>query len=623
MQVLICSESCSFLQIGSAYNKDAYVQNELVLAALKTATDHLVEGGTFCTKVYRSVDYNAIVWVLQQLFEDVQAMKPNSSRSQSSEIFLICLKYTAPDRIDPKLLDPNHVFKEIADPGLKKVDVLHKKHDKLNKRHRTGYEDSLGMTLRSTATVSDFISSSDPVRMLSDMNEFLFSESCHSFEVHPKTTPELIQCFKDLRVLGKIDFKKILKWRQLMRSDILGSKDVEVGSKDSVLVKPSLTEEERLEKEIQELKFAKGQLLRKEKKRDKVKAGKLREKQIASLVANAFEESGDVELFSTSGLGSLTSDDLVDKEFHVVDDNSDSDYEERNDRIVIMEDDLDQQLENDYSRYLSRKRMQQTEELVENSVPLDPNRRKIESHVEEEDSEGEEESNEHDIPTSILGSKSSNSAEGVWFSHPIFKESSIEKTVHLGRKGNEKASDDLLKIMPKTDREVRKEKRRKALERMQRRAARKASAFDAESELDHEGFEVTRSENCNDSDEVALSQEEIRRRELVRRGMGPKFNATLDSNPIEFVPGDEEFGIHDSRRYDSDHEEYDNHDLTTQLALGTLMLRPSRKRALIDSSYNRFAWNDDKDLPSWFVEDEMRHNKPEVPVPNALVQQVE
>eukprot|EP01035_Chromulina_nebulosa_P055487 gene55487-76028_t len=29
--------------IGSAYSKDAYVQNELVIAALKTATDHLRE----------------------------------------------------------------------------------------------------------------------------------------------------------------------------------------------------------------------------------------------------------------------------------------------------------------------------------------------------------------------------------------------------------------------------------------------------------------------------------------------------------------------------------------------------------------------------------------------------
>jgi len=84
-----------------------------------------------------------------QLFEDVQTMKPNSSRSQSSEIFVVCLKYTAPLKIDPKLLDPNHLFKEVSDGGLKKVDVLHKKYDKSNKRHRTGYDDSLGITMRS------------------------------------------------------------------------------------------------------------------------------------------------------------------------------------------------------------------------------------------------------------------------------------------------------------------------------------------------------------------------------------------------------------------------------------------------------------------------------------------
>ena len=105
--------------IGAEYAKDAYVQNELVLAALKTATNHLIEGGTFITKVYRSTDYNSLIWVFQHLFEDVQAIKPNSSRSQSAEIFVVCLKYNKPKTIDPKMLDPNHVFKEVQDPGTK------------------------------------------------------------------------------------------------------------------------------------------------------------------------------------------------------------------------------------------------------------------------------------------------------------------------------------------------------------------------------------------------------------------------------------------------------------------------------------------------------------------------
>ena len=41
--------------VGTAYSKDAYVQNEIALAALKVATQHLIRGGTFVTKVYRSV----------------------------------------------------------------------------------------------------------------------------------------------------------------------------------------------------------------------------------------------------------------------------------------------------------------------------------------------------------------------------------------------------------------------------------------------------------------------------------------------------------------------------------------------------------------------------------------
>ena len=56
---------------------------------------------------------------------------------------------------------------------------------------------------------------------------------------------------------------------------------------------------------------------------------------------------------------------------------------------------------------------------------------------------------------------------------------------------------------------------------------------------------------------------------------------------------------------------------------GTLMLSNSRKKALVDASYNRYAWGDSPDdLPAWFLEDEMRHNKPIVPVPAALLDQV-
>jgi hypothetical protein len=52
------------------------------------------------------------------------------------------------------------------------------------------------------------------------------------------------------------------------------------------------------------------------------------------------------------------------------------------------------------------------------------------------------------------------------------------------------------------------------------------------------------------------------------------------------------------------------------------MLSKPRKKALVDSSYNRYSWNDPNDLPDWFIEDELKHNKPEIPIPAGLISQV-
>lgn len=728
-------------------------------------------------------------------------MKPNSSRSQSSEIFLVCLKYTAPKRIDPKLLDPNHVFKEVADPGLQKVDVLHKKYEKLNKRHRTGYDESLGVLLRSTASVTEFIESTDPVRMLTDKNVFEFSPECDMYKSHELTSTEICECFKDLRVLGKIDFKKILKWRQNMRKFFSkdGTESGSVKSKDKVEV--VLSEEEQLLQELEEHKVKESQLQRKEKKKSRAKLAKERARQQLGMSNNAFEEAPDMELFSFSESGAAAAAGSVDILHDILHDSvdyfepegdignvgSDDDDDDddgigktgANGLVEYDEEELEKELEEDYRRYRQRRKSPAAneEEAMKMSRTQEAKRKRqrltsdgivaeqgaFDASIEEEDEDdfGQEAnaSGSHRAPKTGLhaavkgdisaylelltkgsqkkshdskldGAAGSTSAdvssddsdsdadgvhnddddEDVWFSHPIFKETTVSdlKAAQAKKVGGRNEPRDsaaalaMIAEMPKTDKAIRKEKRLKATARKERRANRKMEADDEEgvaasmafeiipagkeggasapavkgtSEdghggiLSHEQKELLRQGmgkvlknggrsggRAGDDDDieivsaedtrlaakkrarVLLEQDEVgpgsrvavkaggtvgSKRDLATPAVGSGGTTTeADGEDTEYEEVGEYEGPADGREYDSDNEVYDSQDRLMTLALGTLMLRGSRKKALVDASYNRFAWNDPKALPSWFMEDEVKHNKPQLPVPTALLDQV-
>lgn len=349
--------------IGASYDRDAYQQNEIALHALKCATEHLKRGGSFVTKIYRSQDYSSYLWVVKQFFQTVQAVKPNASRSQSAEIFLVCQDYLDPTSIDPRMLDPKHVFEQVdgaatgggdasamAAAGTGKMNIFHKKYGEKT-RSRQGYDMSLmDATMRTVGSITDFIEgksgdsahtgaaavAKDPVTMLSVCTGLSFSChlckdqdrkkdgeeeeendrpscNCKFYLNHAQTTPEIKACVADLKVLNKADFKGLLTWRLRMIDAIKAQNDADDDSDDDGSAASgdsdnsemgSETEENLIQEEIQKLRQRKLREKKKLKKKERKLMAKKRQRAALGMDLNAIEVPDNEKIFS---LATITS----------------------------------------------------------------------------------------------------------------------------------------------------------------------------------------------------------------------------------------------------------------------------------------------------------------------------
>jgi AdoMet-dependent rRNA methyltransferase SPB1 len=64
----------------------------------------------------------------------------------------------------------------------------------------------------------------------------------------------------------------------------------------------------------------------------------------------------------------------------------------------------------------------------------------------------------------------------------------------------------------------------------------------------------------------------------------------------------------------------DSDAIAETVAIAKEMLRKKRREEIIDSSYNRYAFDDEKNsLPIWFKEDEDKHSRPQLPVTREMI----
>uniref|UniRef100_A0A3Q1IAA4 pre-rRNA processing protein FTSJ3 n=1 Tax=Anabas testudineus TaxID=64144 RepID=A0A3Q1IAA4_ANATE len=585
--------------VGANWQHDAFSQAHLTLMALKLACEFLTKGGTFVTKVFRSKDYQPLLWIFQQFFKKVQATKPQASRNESAEIFVICQGFVAPDKIDSKFFDPKHAFKEV-EVQVKTVREL----IPVKKPKAEGYTDG-DLTLYHSFTVTAFLKAENPVDFLGKASAITFDNS--DLESHSATSDEIKECCRDIKVLGRdqvtslyTTFTKIEKEvsQKITVTSTLSfslSSDEEEESNSEEEPEKKKEEEEEDEEEDMERKLA---ALKAEEvaelKRKKRKLLKERRKQRErvelkmDLPGVSIADGNDSSLFSLSTM----------KKKKVLSDISKGDMQAA-DNLVEGEDDLllseGEDDEADKMSLASDLDEEDLEEVEQRQKELEKKapKKKVQFTEEEEDEE-----QESGLLVELEGKDEKKEREtSLWFSKGIFSEIDLE-----GDAESELRQTEWLQNKKAGNR---KGKKRKAEEQEKDDVEEEAALPDEEKA---EPTQEAEEESDSDSDDSSDDEKEIMKMKQARGAGGVSGEA--DDDNFQVVPV--ESTSKKARILDAE-----------GLALGC-QIATSKKRArdMMDNSFHRFASSEESwEIPEWLLDDERKHRKKPVPVTKEMVEE--
>ncbi|CAD6887253.1 unnamed protein product [Tilletia laevis] len=701
--------------VGTAWVQDAYTQSELTLQSLKLAVEFLAPGGVFVTKVFRSKDYNSLLWVFNQLFKTVEATKPASSRNVSAEIFVVCVGFKAPARIDPKFLDPHHVFKDL-EPGKhiggddeedgeggEKREILAA--DRIvaaaginaqanvfqpekHRKKRDGYMEG-DATLFKSASLYDFLRTHDPVAILGVFNVIALklpktasdeekAEMQKALE-HEDTTEDIrINC-SDLRVLGKKDFRRLLKWRLALRSDLGLEKKADV-VEITEHEEEELDEEAQIDEELVRLNEESARRARKERRRkNEAKAKTVQKLQlsmttpmdIGAELADEAVQGGEAEFFGLNHVdaeGRWTqrhgrtskpdADGLVDVEgaeqlesdgedgtpkrrLNEADlEDLDSD-EEREARLVALEGDVDDMYEQ-YRTHLQERdakfRARETRRKLEHREKWEGIKDGHGSDSDEDDEnpktgeDGEDQDSDggYDIIERRKNMEETYDSDDAEDDEDDAEDAKAQLKSILKKRKRADAADAKPTAAPRKKRAVvRDEEEGPAIQAPQSREA--AIWFDNPlfksipglADEDESGDEERDAGAESGSEEEDASEDDDDYEDVDEDEDAEEGEGGGDDDDIEIVPQDDDALGHadwdfDDEDLDEQKREYiKKHGLTSAEAVTLaqqLVNRQTTAAGLVDSGFTKHNFVDKDGLPSWFLDDEGKHWKANVPI---------
>ncbi|GIJ86144.1 AdoMet-dependent rRNA methyltransferase spb1 [Aspergillus pseudoviridinutans] len=552
--------------VGTAWVQDAFSQAELVLQSMKLATEFLVEGGTFVTKVFRSKDYNPLLWVFKQLFTSVEATKPPSSRNVSAEIFVVCRGFKAPKRIDPKFLDPKHVFAELTDATPNNEARVFNPEKK--KRKREGYEEG-DYTQFKEIPVTEFINTTDPIAILGTYNKLSFQQSpggdlaLATLNRLEETTDEIRTCCEDLKILGKKEFRNLLRWRLKVREKfglVVKKGQSKTDEPEEVAEVAPMDEELAIQEELQRLQEKESSKRKKERRKENEKKRKeivRMQMHMTTPMDIGMEQlgpGGDDATFSLKRVERDGARDVIASgKIAEIESDSEDQTESDDDESDDEGDQLERELDSLYEQYQERR------EDRDSKVRAKKARKDYEADewdgFSDSDKEDDEESEEEGASQAAVkpappSSGTLSSKAAMFFDQDIFQ--------GLGDVDDVEDEDSAIE-MQEDDRSAKKES-----------ASEKQAPKDAKKK-------AQATEDFSDSEPEELDDPR-------------KKNGQLD---IDIITAEAMA-------------------LAQQMATGE-----KKSQDIVDDGFNRYAFRDVDGLPEWFLDDETKHSKLQRPITKA------
>ncbi|TSK53739.1 pre-rRNA processing protein FTSJ3 [Bagarius yarrelli] len=569
--------------VGANWQHDAFSQAHLTLMALKLACEFLNKGGTFITKVFRSKDYQPLMWIFQQFFKKVQATKPQASRNESAEIFVVCQGFLAPDKIDNKFFDPKHAFKEV-EVQVKTVKELTTKKPKAE-----GYADG-DLTQYHMFSATAFLRAENPVDFLSKASEITFDNP--DLESHSATSSEIKECCKDIKVLGRKELR-------LSSSEDESDTEQPKKKKQEVVHKKEEDEDEdedeEMEKKLAEMKAEEIAELKRKKKKILKERRKQRERVELKmdLPGVSIADAGDSSMFSlktiskAKDLNELTLGDMT-RVDALVDDEGEADVyiSESESDLISLASDLDEE------------DLAEIEEKEKQMKKLP--KKKVSFSTVEEDVDEEEQGNELLVDLEEKSERLDRQTS-MWFSKDIFSELDLDE------------DKDALKELEQSQFLHSKQAAGQGKKRKSDKKAESAQKGEEEEEEEEEGATPSQeaeeaAEDEEDSDDCDSSDDE----EEIAMMKNKSGSGDLPGDDDDFQVVPVESTSKRARILDAE-----------GLALGAqIATSKKRRRDLIDDSFHRFSSSQDSgEIPVWFLDDERKHRKKPIPVTREMVEE--